>query len=133
MPNFRKFTFIIFNIFVWIALLLPKKSISDATNIVGFDKLVQIFIFVSLFIITYDGLSFLLNKSKKSLLFITLGISMFSAIASEFAQKYLTDRRFEIMDILANLIGIFIGYILINYIFLKTKDIKMIPISKNKY
>ncbi len=98
---------------ITILSLIPTNSLKKfSVDIISFDKLAHIFIYSVLSFLIAWGLQKTIKR--KNLTLKTLGfifvISIFYGIGMEIGQKLLsTGRYFEYYDIIANIIGSFIG------------------------
>lgn len=95
-----------------LSLMSTKNLTKFTVDIISFDKLAHIFIYAVLSFFIAWGLkkSLKYNNLSLKLLTVIFLISCFYGIGMEFAQKALsTGRHFEYYDIIANIIGSFIG------------------------
>lgn len=87
-------------------LLIPFPDIDTSSFDIPFkDKIVHILLFL---IWTYLLLQFFGNKKKLSVLLFVL----FYGIGTEVAQSFIPDRSCELMDVMADALGIAVGYYL---------------------
>jgi VanZ family protein len=94
-------------LFILIATLIPGKTI-PSVPIFGIDKLVHFFIFgVLIFLWLYDSNKDSVNRLKKQHSFM---LSILYGISIEFIQYYIPGRSCSIYDIIANSIGVALGY-----------------------
>jgi VanZ family protein len=101
--------------------LIPGEQIPNVP-VFGIDKVVHICIFGLMMTLTAVGLykSSLYVSIRKPIL-IAVFYSLAFGITIEFIQPYIPGRSFSLFDILANVIGVGLGYGL--YLFLRTKYI----------
>ena len=94
--------------FVWVAIVfyLSLGHVSGPIDIVGIDKLYHL--------ITYGFLSlwFLQVSKKNSYISATITLLIFMGVLLEFLQGMTPHRMFEYHDMIANSIGVIIGWAL---------------------
>lgn len=104
--------------FLWLATitllsLLPTSSLKKfEVDILSFDKLAHIFIYAVLSFLLAWGLKKSLkhkNLSFKILAFIFIIISTYGVLMEILQKSISTGRHFEVYDIIANIIGAFVG------------------------
>jgi VanZ family protein len=101
--------------------LIPGEQIPNVP-VFGIDKLVHIFIFGLMMTLTAVGLyksSFYTSIKRPTLIAVVYSIGFGMII--EFIQPYIPGRSFSLFDILANVMGVALGYGL--YVFLRRKYI----------
>lgn len=106
---------------VIVLTLIPSKAIPDV-RIFQADKLVHFFIFGVQMVLSSYGLSrtfHLTGKPKKPLLVAAL-FSFLLGIFTEFTQQYVPGRSPSVFDMIANTVGVGLGYYL--FIVAKRKD-----------
>lgn len=138
MINFKKIVaflpFIIWVLLIYILLTLPFKELPDAALKIPFaDKLVHAFLFGVMVILLgwiYRKETFKKNSLK---IFLFAIIASFYGIAMEFVQKYATNnqRSFSEWDMLADVIGAFIGFFIIRKIIIYFNERQFIDSGKN--
>jgi VanZ family protein len=109
-------------VLILILLLLPSKDMPKSELFFNnFDKIVHFALFCILYLLYY--LDARISKQKLKFL-IFFSIAVFFAIFSESLQLATDDRNFDILDILADTIGLAFGFIItkkLNYT--KTKSL----------
>jgi VanZ family protein len=103
----KYFLTIVWALIIFVATMVPGKTIPNVP-IFGIDKLVHFFIFSMLsFLWLYD-----LNKNIKSSLasYYVILLSIGYGIFIEIIQRFIPGRSCSIYDIIANSIGVALGY-----------------------
>lgn len=110
---------------LWIIIIiyLSTKSASEMSDgwwsieFEGKDKLGHLIMYTVLTYLLLNAVSFKVKHSNKKTLFFILGFGILLGILMEGIQGYfLVDRNFELLDIIANISGSFLGYILYSVI-----------------
>jgi VanZ family protein len=112
---------IVWSLTVVVLTLIPGEQIPNVP-IFGIDKLVHVFIFGLMMTLTAAGLykSSLYTSIKKPIL-IAVVYSLGFGIIIEFIQPFIPGRSFSLFDILANVMGVALGYGV--YLFVRRKYI----------
>jgi VanZ family protein len=110
---------------LWIIIIiyLSTKSASEMSDgwwsieFESKDKLGHLIMYTVLTYLLLNAVSFKAKHSNKKTLFFILGFGILLGILMEGIQGYfLVDRNFELLDIIANISGSFLGYILYSVI-----------------
>jgi VanZ family protein len=108
---------IVWSITVVILTLIPGEELPNVP-VVGIDKLVHVFIFALMMTLTAFGLhKSSLRQSLKNRALISFAYSFIFGIIIELIQPFVPGRSFSYFDIVANMIGVAIGYL--GYVFLR--------------
>jgi VanZ family protein len=106
---------IVWSVIVLILTLIPGEKLPDVP-IFGIDKVVHFFIFGLLMILTAFGL-YKISRQANSIqnpILISLLYSTLFGIMIEVIQPYVPNRSFSVYDIIANVIGVGLGYVAFN-------------------
>jgi VanZ family protein len=105
------------SLIVLVLTLIPGEAVPDV-GIFQIDKVVHFFIFGLLMILTCYGLHKVSAlKGFPSNPLLTAGIySIFFGMMIEIIQRYVPGRNFSIVDVIANTIGVGIGYLIFNFL-----------------
>ena len=106
---------ILWSVVVLILTLLPGEKLPDVP-IFGIDKIVHFFIFGLLMILSAFGL-YKISRQENSIqspVLISLLYSVLFGIMIEVIQQYVPNRSFSVYDIIANVIGVGLGYLTFN-------------------
>ncbi|MBT1702225.1 VanZ family protein [Chryseosolibacter indicus] len=104
---------IAWSLFILIITLLPGKAIPDV-GVWNADKYVHFFIFGLLVILSAHGLTksnLIKNKIPKPLL-VAVVYSFVLGILIEVLQLFVPGRNFSFLDVVANSIGVALGYLI---------------------
>jgi VanZ family protein len=109
------------SITILILTLIPGKELPDV-QVVGIDKVVHVLIFAPLMTLTAFGLV----KSSQHLrishpVLVAFLFSCAFGIMIELIQPFVPGRSFSFLDILANTVGVGLGYVA--FVFVRTKYI----------
>jgi len=102
---------------ILVLTLIPGEAVPEV-DIVNFDKLVHFFIFGVLMITTSYGLlkvSMVKNFPGKPILIAAI-YSVAFGVCIEFIQRLIPGRSFSLYDMIANTIGVVIGYLLFQFL-----------------
>jgi VanZ family protein len=105
--------------------LMPGSAVPDV-DIVNIDKLVHFFIFGLQMVLTCYALSkhHVLTGRPTKPLFWAFVLSIIFGCMIELIQPYVPGRSFSIVDMIANAIGVVLGYVLFRYL------VRKIPVLK---
>lgn len=111
---------VIWGIFILIATLMPGKSI-PSVSLFRFDKLIHAFIFG-----VFAGLCLYgLNRSKDSVsvkAWVYVGLfTIIWSISIEGMQSFIPDRGADLLDVIANIIGVLIAQSVFYFYFFRKK------------
>ena len=101
----------IWSIIILILTLLPGKEFPEV-HIVGIDKIVHVFIFGLLMVLTAYGF-YKLSRQRDSIqnpILISLSYCIIFSVTIELMQQYVPGRSFSMLDIAANVTGVSLGY-----------------------
>jgi VanZ family protein len=107
----------LWSVVVLVLTLIPGEVVPDV-DIVNIDKVVHFFIFGVLMIATAYGLlktAAVKGYPAKPVLIATL-YSISFGIAIEFIQRFVPGRSFSVFDMIANTIGVGIGYLVVMFV-----------------
>ena len=95
---------------ILVVLTLPQESLThnDVFELPGMDKLAHFGMFAVLFFLIAKAVE--KNKLNISGISILIGVCLYSVFC-EALQIYLKDRFFEILDIIANIMGALVAYL----------------------
>lgn len=105
-------------LFILIISLVPSDSLPEFKwiNILAPDKLGHILVYAILTILLNGGLQkqYSQNKSRfKYAIWAFIASIVYGGLIETIQGTFLTDRFFDILDILANIIGCFLGFLVI--------------------
>lgn len=96
---------------ILVATLTPGEQLPETPDVVGFDKLVHFSLFFTLVFLWHrtgrKSLTEKLNKKKFITNYLVFGIGI--AILVEYLQRYIPGRSFDLLDMVANLLGGAVG------------------------
>lgn len=112
---------ILWSVIILILTLIPGNAVPEV-GIFQFDKLVHFFIFGMLMLLSSYGLKKVLDLKSKPVnyLMLTTLYSVSFGIMIEILQRFVPGRNFSYADIIANTIGVAIGYLA--FIILKKRN-----------
>ena|SRR5690606_11210476 len=111
---------VVWSVSIFILLIIPGKNFPEGPNIPLLDKVIHAFLFgVQVFLwcryTTYYNI-----RSRLWIFLLIFLVSCIYGIGMEYVQKYwVTNRGFEINDMVADIIGSFCGWMIYRFFFSK--------------
>src|SRR5687768_11190855 len=107
---------ILWSIVVLFLTLLPGEEFPEV-QVVGIDKLVHFFIFGLVMVLSSFGLYKISAHTGaiQNPVLISFFYSITFGVAIEILQLFVPNRNFSLLDIIANVIGVALGYLLFNF------------------
>ncbi|HVU84355.1 MAG TPA: VanZ family protein [Puia sp.] len=131
----KRFPAIIWTLIIFILLVLPGGILPSESkfSIPNFDKFIHISLFGGFVLLWSYYYSAKPHKKNRNILVAIFVIGCLYGIGMEYVQKYFIPRRdFDVEDILADVIGSAIGFILIISIIFGRKNKSAPPDANNK-
>jgi VanZ family protein len=113
---------ILWTIIVLVLTLIPGRNLPDV-RFFQFDKLVHIFIFAVMMLLTCYGLKKISEVKNRPVAPVRVAMiySIIFGIGIEVIQQFVPGRSFSLADVLANCIGVALAYLIFNSVFKKRK------------
>lgn len=124
-PQIVFWTALLWSVTIFILLIIPGQEFSGAPRVPFLDKIIHIFLFGIQVLLwcRYINLSRTTPVLRNFLL--VFFISCLFGIAMEFVQKYgVANRSFETEDIVADIIGSAMGWLIYRYFFFEQEKVK---------
>lgn len=101
---------VLYHVVITVLMLLPSANISYI-NVSHFDKLIHTGIYVFLFV--FWAFTRLRNrKLNPNYAWVAIGLFIYGIVIEVLQEKWIVTRTFDFWDIVANTVGIVIGFIL---------------------
>jgi len=100
---------------ITIGFLLPGRLVSNSSvgSLFVFDKWIHASVYFILILLIGVSMKLELNAARKVFFAVCVGILLYSWCIELMQELLTSDRSFEILDLIANFIGILTGYLII--------------------
>lgn len=102
---------ILWAIVTTILILLPGSTMPDTGGLLAFDKVAHTIVFAILSLLAIVGSTKhkIAHSLRTNTIFYALGSCISYGIMLELIQALIPDREFDLLDIVANISGVFVG------------------------